>query len=79
MRPPDHAEPYHLPEERLYGIEVRPEPDLQGALILLHQAARLVPLSLSGVHAALRIAEDGLRAAQLAKPQPPLLEEEERP
>lgn len=86
MNKPGSVEPYHLPEERLYGLppERTPGGDCYAALILLHQAARLVPPGLSGVQAAIRIACDGLSAARLAKPPPPVrplaepIEEEER-
>lgn len=71
MNKPGSVEPYHLPEERLYGMET-PEGDIYAALILLHQAARLVPPGLSGVQAAIRIACDGLSAARLVKPPPPV-------
>jgi hypothetical protein len=73
MRPPDHAEPYHLPPERIHGMERPAEGDLEGALVLLSQALALVPLRLTGVQAAIRIAQDGLRAAQM---QPELFESE---
>jgi hypothetical protein len=75
MRPPEEAEPYPLPEVAEPGLPGLPpevaEPDLEDALALIAVAHGLIPARWTGIHAALNVAEDGLRAAQVAEPGPP--------
>jgi hypothetical protein len=74
MNKPGSIEPYHLPPERIHGMERPAEGDLEGALVLLHQAHGLIPARWTGIHACLNVAEDGIRAAQM---QPALFGEGE--